>query len=337
MSRIIEIGSARVLDLNLAGTPVMPAKHTRPFAWSPADLVPSDWTIKLHRVDFEQPFTDEGNAGTWPALGQVMRKVDASLRGGAGFAIVDRLPVDRLSESEAIDIYAKMGARLGRQVPTKFDGTLFYKVTDEGRSFGPGVRGSSTSAELSFHTDNAFAEVMPEFVGLLCLQTAKSGGVSRICNLYDIHDRMLKAEPRLLRRLYAPALFDRQREHDEGAPLVLRAPVLEFSGGALRARLVPNLIRRGYEMTGLQPDRDLIDALHYLECLLADPANSVEFTLEPGQILYVANHGIAHARTRYVDGKEPRLMIRTWYRAEGAASYDGEELLIATGGDRAAG
>jgi len=47
--------------------------------------------------------------------------------------------------------------------------------------------------------------------------------------------------------------------------------------------------------------------------------------------------GIAHARTRYFDGSERRLMIRTWYRDEGAASYDGEEGLIATGDDRAAG
>ena len=94
----------------------------------------------------------------------------------------------------------------------------------------PTVRARShTSVELNFHTDNAFARMVPDYVGLFCRHPAKSGGVSRFCSLYSVHQRMLEQYPDELARLYQPVLFDRQKEHREGAAPVCLAPYLQLA------------------------------------------------------------------------------------------------------------
>ncbi len=90
---------------------------------------------------------------------------------------------------------------------------MIYDVTDTGQQYGYGVRGSATNVELGFHTDNAFGMRVPDFVGLLCKYPAVSGGLSRFCSLYTVHERMETNHPEALQRLYQPMLFDRQAEH----------------------------------------------------------------------------------------------------------------------------
>ena len=65
-----------------------------------------------------------------------------------------------------------LGQLLGRTVAQKWDGTMIYDVTDSGRDFGYGVRGSTTNVELVFHNDNAFGLAVPDAVGLFCKRPA---------------------------------------------------------------------------------------------------------------------------------------------------------------------
>ena len=85
-----------------------------------------------------------------------------------------------------------------------WDGTMIYDVTDTGKKYGYGVRGSATNVELVFHTDNAFGISVPDYVGLMCKYPAKQGGLSRFCSLYTVHWRMENKYPNELRRLYQP-------------------------------------------------------------------------------------------------------------------------------------
>ena len=50
---------------------------------------------------------------------------------------------------------------------------------DTGKPLEYGVRRSVTNLELLFHTDGPWLDLPPELVGLLCLQPAQAGGVSR--------------------------------------------------------------------------------------------------------------------------------------------------------------
>lgn len=251
---------------------------------------------------------------------------DCRLTANMGLAVLDGLPLDGMSQEEAMAVYWILGGLLAMPVATKWDGTMLYDVTDTGRRFGYGVRGSWTNVELSFHTDNAFGVTLPTYVSLLCFHPALEGGVSRFCSLYSVHNELLCYHPRLLLLLYAPAYFDRQTEHAPDAPKVSWAPTFSYDGHRLQARLSPGLIRRGYRMVGEPMDAELTEALEALEAVMNRPDLGVEFTIQRGQIQYLNNLECGHYRSTFTDHPDPSLkrhMVRMWYREEGRRSYDG--------------
>ncbi|ESX79996.1 TauD/TfdA family dioxygenase [Mesorhizobium sp. LSHC414A00] len=260
------------------------------------------------------------------ACRRLMATVKERLTNAMGLAVVDRLPVDNMSKEDATAVYWVLGQFLGMPVATKWNGTLLYDVTDTGQKYGYGVRGSATNVELSFHTDNAFGVALPDYVGLLCHRPAVSGGVSQVCSIYSIHNLMMRQHPRLLKRLYQPCFFDRQAEHAAGAAKVMQAPMFRYDGDRLYARLVPGLVRRGYEMVDQPMDAELVDALQALQLILKDDTLAISFMLERGQIQYAHNQTCPHFRSAFTDHTDPALkrhLVRVWYREQGNQTYDG--------------
>ena len=261
-----------------------------------------------------------------PACRALMARMKSILDHGVGFAVLDRLPMDDFPIESLLEIYWVLGQCIGRPVAQKWNGQMIYDVRDTGADYAYGTRGSHTSVELVFHTDNAFARVLPDYVGLLCRNPAKSGGVSRFCSLYSVHQRLLDRFPAQLERLYQPMYFDRQKEHAEGAPPVCLAPYFSWRGERLFARANSSLVRKGYEVTGEPMDAALADALDAVDEVCAADDLWYESPLERGQIQYLNNHEIGHYRSAFEDYDEPerkRHLYRLWHREEGGSSYDG--------------
>ena len=202
-----------------------------------------------------------------PACRALMTQMKSILDHGIGFAVLERLPMDDYPIEILLEIYWLLGQAIGRPVAQKWDGQMIYDVCDTGADYAYGTRGSHTSVELVFHTDNAFARMLPDYVGLLCRNPAKSGGTSRFCSLYSVHRRMQEQYPRQLERLYQPMLFDRQREHRDGAPPVCLAPYFSWRNGRMFARANSSLVRKGYEVAGVAIDSALKDALDAIDAV----------------------------------------------------------------------
>ena len=271
----------------------------------------------------DSPFVDEALTRDIRVL---MSEVKRHLDQGPGIAVIDALPVDRLADTEAISLHWCLSQLVGRPVAQKWDGAMIYDVRDAGDAYGYGVRGSRTNVELVFHTDNAFAKAPPHYVGLLCLRPALSGGVSRFCSLYTVHNRMLERYPDALRRLYRPVLWDRQKEHAEDEPAFMSAPVFGYDGKMLRARANLKLIRQGYAVAGASIDSETEDALTALDTVTGDPDIWFELPLARGHVQYLNNREVAHYRSDFVDHRQPSLkrhLVRTWHRDTGAPGYDG--------------
>jgi alpha-ketoglutarate-dependent taurine dioxygenase len=261
-----------------------------------------------------------------PRLRAAMAAARARLAHGTGIAIVDRLPLDGMSVDEARSVFWALGGLLGRAVAQKWDGTMLYDVTDKGRTYGYGVRGSYTNVELVFHTDNAFGVTPPQYVGLMCLHPAREGGVSRFCSLAAVHDRMLAGHREQLALLYRPMLWDRQAEHAPGAPRVARAPMFRFADGRLSVRANSSLVRKGHEVAGVPLDPTLDEALTTFQAITEDPALWVEAPIERGQLQFLDNVDVGHYRSEFRDHPDPayrRHLVRSWHRSEGRVSYDG--------------
>ena len=261
-----------------------------------------------------------------PACRALMASMKAILDDGVGFAVLDRLPMDDYPIETLLQVYWLLGQCIGRPVAQKWDGQMIYDVRDTGAAYAYGTRGSYTSVELVFHTDNAFARMVPDYVGLLCRQPAKSGGISRFCSLYSVHQRMLARYPEQLERLYQPMLYDRQKEHCQGDAPVCYAPWFSWRNDRLFARANSSLVRKGYTVAGEEMDAQLIAALDAIDEVCAAEDLWYEAPLERGQIQYLNNHEVGHYRSAFEDYDEPerkRHLYRLWHREAGSASYDG--------------
>jgi alpha-ketoglutarate-dependent taurine dioxygenase len=265
-------------------------------------------------------------AGGFAACRAMMAEVGERLRGPAGLAVLDRVLVERYSEEENRAISWVLGSLLGRLVAQKWDGTMLYDVRDSGKRLEYGVRRSVTNLELQFHTDAPWLALPPEQVGLLCLNQAPEGGVSRFVSLTDAHDTLERRAPGLLKRLYEPFPFDRQAEHAPEDAKVTWQPVFAEGADGPVCRYNRALIETGGELAGETLDQEGREALDALRELVESPQRWVELIMERGQLQYLDNRRFAHARTPFTDGAVPgekRHLIRLWNRDEGRRTFHG--------------
>lgn len=253
-------------------------------------------------------------------------RLKAMLDDGPGFAIVDRLPLDRLRREEAVAVFWLLSSLIARPVAQKWDGTMVYDVRDLGRPPGNGVRPDITNAEQNFHTDNSYNLCPPEHVGLLCLHPAMEGGVSRIVSLLEAHNEMRRRHPDLLPRLYQPFYFDRQREHAPGDVMVIDHPIFERDEDRLTGRLSRFQVKNGQALAGVALDDAGDAALEALDAVMSREDMTVDFHFEAGQMQFLNNRRIAHKRSGFRDWPEPerkRHLVRLWLRDRGRAFYNG--------------
>lgn len=314
---------------------------TGPDAWVRADLKEQDWRVVL-TPDATQEILDVAailraqpvpllalrpDSFEMPASRAVMAQVSEILETGVKFALVQRLPIEQLSDDEAKAVYWMLASMVERPVAQKLDGTMIYDVTDTGLKPlpGSGVRPDKSNVDLQFHNDNAYNRVMPNVVGLLCIRNARSGGTSRVMSFATAHNALLERHPDSLKRLYRAFPFDRQKEFREGEDPIFWAPVFVNASGRLSARLGLHQVRNGYELIGGKDD-EVEAAIQAIDEVFKDPALQFEFDMQPGEMQFARNCEVGHSRTEFQDFDEPsrkRLLVRLWLRNHGLPGYLG--------------
>jgi hypothetical protein len=309
--------------------------------WTRGDVCPEEYRVELSVpcLDEIRRTIDEVRAFPLPAIlrgpddfpmpacRQAMNRVRRMLDHGRRFAIVDRLPVGEMDGEEATAIYWLLSSMVSRLVAQKLDGTMIYDVLDTGQQAlpGSGIRPDKTNIEIRFHNDNAYNQSPPDYVGLLCLRQAQSGGHSRVVSFHTVYNTLLEQYPDQLPRLCQPFWFDRQREYRPGESAVFAAPVFE-NGTELKARFSVHQITGGYALLGEPIDSAGAAAIAAILDIFEDDRLSIDFDLEPGQIQFVHNRTLGHSRTAFVDHPDPerkRHLVRLWMRDYGRRAYPG--------------
>jgi alpha-ketoglutarate-dependent taurine dioxygenase len=312
-----------------------------PGVWARRDVRPEEYRVELSPacLDEIRRAVDEIRAFplptilrgpddfAMPACRREMARVRDILDHGRRFSIVDRLPVAEMDGEEATAIYWLLSSMISRPVAQKLDGTMIYDVLDTGQQAlpGSGVRPDKTNTEIRFHNDNAYNNTPPDYVGLVCLRQAQSGGHSRVLSFHTVHNRLLAAHRDHLRRLYQPFWFDRQREYRAGETPIFAAPVFEDTG-ELRTRFSVHQINGGYALSGEPIDSEGEAAIAAMLEIFDDDDLSVDFDLEPGQMQFAHNRALGHSRTAFVDDPDPdrkRHLVRLWMRDQGRRAYPG--------------
>ena len=254
-----------------------------------------------------------------PTLGPVLDRMCAEVLHGRGFALLRGMPVEDRPIAESATAYWGVGAYFGSARSQNAKGHLLGHVYDLGEGLSatnPNLRSYATAERQNFHIDRC------DVVALLCLRRAKSGGLSTIVSSMSVHNAMAARRPDLLERLYQPVPVDRRGEVPEGKAPFYEAPVFNEHAGmisVLYSRLHIGSAQRFPEARRLTP-ADL-EALDMLGELAADPELRLDMNFMPGDIQFLHNHTILHARSAYEDWPEAELkrhLLRLWLAPPGA-------------------
>ena len=251
---------------------------------------------------------------SWPLLGPKLREIQQEVVEGRGFALLRGLPIARWSRRQSAIAYWGIGLHFGEPVSQNAAGHLLGHVKDIGKDpRNPLHRVYQTNYRHLFHTDSC------DIVGLLCLQPARRGGLSRIVSSTTLYNEMLKRRPDLVAVLEQPFYVDRKGEVPEGKAPYYELPVFNRWAGYLTTIYARDFIeaaQRFPEVPRLTPAQK--ESMDLLDELANDEAYHLDMDFRVGDIQMLHNHQILHARTAYEDWPEPqrkRHLLRLWLSA----------------------
>ncbi len=249
-----------------------------------------------------------------PTLGPSIAEWMDSLQNGRGFINVKGIPVAGRSEEDIALFHWGLGLYMGTAVSQNAAGDLLGHVRDTGADPNDtSVRLYKTRVDLGFHSDGS------DLVALLCIRQGQSGGENRLVSTTALYNEILRRRKDLIPILYEPFYWDRNDEESEGQDPFFKLPICRYADGKLTFFYIPWYIRKAQRhsqvprLTAGQAELlDLIDAI------AEDPTFHVEMRLEPGEVNYLKNNAVLHARTEFEDFDAPakkRHLVRLWLTA----------------------
>src|SRR5262249_28856484 len=198
----------------MAAMPELPPAIRGPSAWYGPEMAGSnDWLARFSEAEIEEieramkplaagPFDipsirprDFPLPTLRPRLGRLLEEV----LDGRGFVLIRGLPLTRWSKRDAAIAFLGIGSHLGSLRSQNAEGHILGHVRDAGlSSLDPNVRIYQTRERQTYHTDSC------DVVGLLCLQPARSGGLSSLVSSVTIYNEMRLRRPGLFQGLIAP-------------------------------------------------------------------------------------------------------------------------------------
>ena len=232
-----------------------------------------------------------------------------NLESGKGVFLLRGLTVQNYSETDLDILYFAIGQQLGTPVHQNPQGELIGRVTNVGDKDKKETRVYETNAHLPYHTD------LSDVFGLLCVRTAKSGGLTSLVSSSAIYNCLLDKYPEHLGFYYRP-MFYAHLGHDTP-----RSPIFSFHQGKLSCRYLRQYIQLGHELNGQTLSSIETEALDAFDEISQDPALRFDLMLEPGDMLFANNYTVMHSRTGFEDHDDPakrRKLLRLWLKMPNA-------------------
>jgi hypothetical protein len=243
-----------------------------------------------------------------PALNRFLAGILAELQRGRGAVIITGVTPERYSAEDFERIWFGFGTHWGTAVVQSALGDRLGRVrfTPVGPD-NPTNRAYRGNEELHLHTDTN------EIVGLMCVQQATEGGVTRLASSLAVHNEILRTRPDLLPPLYE-GYYQAAREAANSAQPVTsyKIPVFCNEGGVVSCMYSREFMLRAGELLGGMP-RPLKDALDLFNAIAEREDVRIDFVLEPGEMMVLNNFTVLHARTAFRDSPtQKRYLLRLW-------------------------
>jgi len=239
----------------------------------------------------------------------VLADVRHELADGRGIVMLRGFPLERFDREKTAIAYLGLGGYLGKTMSQNKQGHVLGHVKDLGGDYAdPHTRGYMTRAEMRFHADAC------DYVGLLCLQSSKSGGESRIASSVTVYNRILERRPDLAKALCEDFYRSRSGETNPGDAAFFKQPIFSFAEGYFSATGASAVIDKAQQLPGVPkftPAQKEAVALY--RATVEECALDIEF--QPGDIQFLNNFVMLHTRRRFEDWPEAarkRHLLRLW-------------------------
>lgn len=250
-----------------------------------------------------------------PGVRALAARVATQIDGAAGVAWLRGLPPTTPSAQVSL-LYLAIGLELGD--PEVTYGRL-YDVVDHGDSYrDKPIPVSQTRESTGMHTDSSNKAVWPRVIGLACLQPSAEGGGSRLTSSVRAHAVLRERAPEHLETLYGDFIRDVVTPGSPRDPASVRRnafPVFQRARNpaGIALRFMRYWIEKGHERAEQPLAAQQHAALGALEDSLEDPAHTLRFRMEAGDLLFLDNTTVAHDRDAYSeDPAAPRHLQRLW-------------------------
>ena len=305
-----------------------------PCAWSASELASDpSWIYELDQgeiAELDKALCDMKAAGVpklrirssdfpLPRLASRFAAMWEQLENGRGVALLRGIPVGKYELEDIELMYFGIGAYFGIAIPQNSRGHYVGHVRDLGLRWGEikdgeVVRGYLTRTHLPFHSDAA------DLVSLLCVQTAREGGVSSIASSTSIYNAILESAPELLDVLFRGFHYSLRGEGSGGVDQISshRIPLFSYFDGKLSARYVRKTIQTAAELGGVSLTEEELRALDLVDSLARSDELRFDMDFERGDVQILNNYVTLHSRTQYEDHDEParkRHLLRMWLQA----------------------
>lgn len=266
---------------------------------------------RVARLADECSWRDYLHAPELPELEPLRRAVATLLWERHGIALL-RIG-DALSDDAMRLLLLLVGRALGRNIaPTvgADERPLFAVTAMEDPTLGGEYGGNARNARsLALHTDGSGIHTgRVDVLGMLCLQPAQEGGVSRFADVRAVQSQLADHTRIVLKRSLPRA--DPYNPHLPADRLICR-PVFDRQ----RFSYHPDRIREGIRLRdGGAIAPPIEQALSELDAALERAA--VEIPLARGDIVLLDNGSVAHGRTAFAGLAPPRLIERLWVEVD---------------------
>jgi len=254
-------------------------------------------------------------------LEELCCRVRAALYRGPGVFLLRGVPVEQWGSFSSATAFWLLGTRLGRAVPQNKQGHVLGHVRDAGGDASdPKTRLYTTSAAQPWHTDSA------DVVGLLCLEQSLKGGVSLVASSTAVYRHVLARSPELAETLTQPFVWDRKGEVPPGCSDTFDMPVISSAAGRLLS-----LYDRSFIDAAVKRWPGVVPPLTPRQTAALDAADAaatalrLEMVLARGDVQFLHNHNVWHARSAFSDApgeRSRRHLLRLWLAAPPAEAWE---------------
>lgn len=259
-----------------------------------------------------------------PSLDAISSDMRDQLSCGRGLVKISGFEVSNYSLAETKLAFIGLSLHLGIPVSQSYRGDYVGEVID--RKDPDDSRRYHNGGEFIMHRDPT-----SDVVGLLAIRRGKTGGESRLISSGMVHNVLLQEHPELMQTIYDGFPYMRTTPDRGKSKLYTqhRIPAFKFHpSGEMLAHYIPGFSEFYQERDGLAADHiEVVAQTAIKEVLWNRPELYLETMMQPGDMQFVNNRLLMHARADYEDWDEPekyRLLLRVWLMLAGQSKVPDE-------------